>query len=158
MEKFEIELHNLIDCVKHQYNRLVLIIGQQGTGKTNLLSKFSESKSCPLINLNLELSRKMLELTKRQRSLKLPRLLREIVDTNSSDIILLDNIELLFDTSLQQDPLRLLQGISRNTVIIASWNGSMQGNKLVYASPEHVEYRKYSVNEIQILDMNLLNK
>ncbi len=158
MEEFKDKLQNLIDDAKHQYNKLVLVIGLEGTGKTTLLCKFSESKSCPLVNLNLELSRKMLELTKRQRSLKLPKLLREIVDTNGSDIILLDNIELLFDTSLQQDPLRLLQGISRNTVIVASWTGSLQGNKFVYASPEHIEYKKYSVNEIQILDMNLLNK
>lgn len=52
----------------------------------------------------------MLDLTERQRALQLPRLLTEIVGTSADDVILVDNIEILFDVSLMLDPLRLLQG------------------------------------------------
>jgi hypothetical protein len=38
-------------------------------------------------------------------------------------LVLLDNIELLFDVHLKQDPLRLLQGLSRNKTVVATWNG-----------------------------------
>jgi hypothetical protein len=62
----------------------------------------------PLINVNLELSRRMLDLTERQRELRLPRLLMEIVNDAAGDVVLLDNIEILLDVSLKQDPLRLL--------------------------------------------------
>ena len=87
----------------------------------------------------------MLDLTERQRALQLPRLLSEIVGASAADVILLDNIEVLFDVSLKQDPLRLLQGLSRNKTVVAAWSGSIDGEHMVYATPDHPEYRRYPV-------------
>jgi hypothetical protein len=67
----------------------------------------------------------MLDLTERQRALQLPRLLGEIVGEATGELVLLDNIEILFDVHLKQDPLRLLQGLSRNKTVVAAWNGSI---------------------------------
>ena len=97
----------------------------------------------PLFNVNLELSRQMLELTERQRALQLPHLLRKTVSTGDDDTILLDNIEVIFDVGLKQDPLKLLQGISRNKTVVAAWNGAIAGESLTYAVPGHPEYRRY---------------
>ena len=55
-----------------------------------------------------------------------------------------DNIELLFDAAFQHDPLRLLQGVSRNRTIVATWNGTLQNGYLSYAVPDHPEFRRYS--------------
>ena len=90
------------------YNRLVLVVAPAGTGKTTALQDVRNRTGAPLVNVNIELSRRMLELTERQQALQLPRLLREIVSNGGNETILLDNIEVVFDISLQQDPLRLL--------------------------------------------------
>ncbi|MEN6474686.1 MAG: BREX-3 system P-loop-containing protein BrxF, partial [Syntrophaceae bacterium] len=52
-------------------------------------------------------------------------------------VVLLDNIEILFDVSLKQDPLRLLQGLSRNTTLVAAWSGEIraEGQGLGTESP-----------------------
>ena len=52
-----------------------------------------------------------------------------------SEVVLLDNIELLFATELAQDPLRLLQSLSRNRTIVAAWPGNFDGGALTYAEP-----------------------
>jgi hypothetical protein len=62
----------------------------------------------------------------------------------AADVVILDNIEILFDPALQQDPLRCLQGVSRNRTIVASWNGSARDRMLSYAEPGHREYRRYT--------------
>ena len=108
------------------YYGLVLVVAPAGAGKTTALTYVKERIGAPLVNVNLELSRRMLELTERQRALQLPRLLREIVDDAASEVVLLDNLEILFDVSLQQDPLRLLQGLSRNKTVVAAWNGEIR--------------------------------
>jgi hypothetical protein len=95
----------------------------------------------------------MLDLTERQRALQLPRLLTEIVGTSADDVILVDNIEILFDVSLMLDPLRLLQGISRNKTVVAAWNGSIESNHVIYATPDHAEYKRYP-----LLDFLLVSK
>ena len=49
------------------YHRLILMVGPAGSGKTSALQEVSASTSAPLVNVNLELSRRMLDLTERQR-------------------------------------------------------------------------------------------
>ncbi len=93
----------------------------------------------------------MLELTERQRALHLPRLLGEIVDALPRDLVLLDNIEILFDTKLQQDPLRLLQGLSRNKTVVAAWSGAVVDDHMTYAAPDHPEYRRYPIRDFLIV-------
>ena len=137
-----------IDHAAELYYRLVLVIAPAGAGKTTALQDVRDRISAPLVNVNLELSRRMLELTERQRALQLPRLLSEIVNATQADVILLDNIEVLFDVSLKQDPLRLLQGLSRNKTVAATWNGSVDNEHLVYATPGHPEYKRYPKRDV----------
>ena len=134
------------------YHRLIMLVAPAGAGKTVALQDVHERTAAPLININLELSRRMLDLTERQRALMLPRLLAEIVDASAADVVLLDNIEVLFDVSLKQDPLRLLQGLSRNKTVVAAWSGSVDREHMVYATPDHPEYRRYP-----LLDFLLVN-
>jgi len=136
--------------ISELYHRLMIVAAPTGSGKTRTLQEVHQRTSAPLINVNLELSRRMLDLTERQRALQLPRLLGEIVNDIEGDVALLDNIEILFDVALKQDPLRLLQGLSRNKTIIASWNGSIDNDSLTYAVPGHPEYRRYSSRDLLI--------
>lgn len=133
------------------YNRLVLVVAGSGLGKTRLLRQISEELRAPLVNVNLEVSRRLLDLTERQRRLHLPRLLRDIVDEADTDIVLLDNLELLFDVGLKQEPLRLLQSLSRDKTIVACWNGAVDERYMTYATPEHPEYRRYPVQDFLVV-------
>jgi hypothetical protein len=132
------------------YYRLMLVVAPAGAGKTTALKDVRDRTGVPLVNVNLELSRQMLELTERQRALQLPRLLRYIVSTSSSEMILLDNIEVIFDVTLKQDPLRLLQGLSRNKTVVAAWDGTIVDDSLTYAVPDHPEYRRYPMRDFLV--------
>lgn len=134
------------------YHRLVILVAPAGAGKTAALQDVCERTGAPLVNVNLELSRKMLDLTERQRALQLPRLLSEIVGAAATNVVLLDNVEVLFDVSLKQDPLRLLQGLSRNRTVVAAWSGYIDGNNMVYASPDHAEYKRYTVRDFLVVN------
>jgi hypothetical protein len=68
--------------------------------------------------------------------------------------VVLDNLEILFDKDLKQDPLRLLQGLSRNRAVVASWNGSMTSGRLLYAETGHPEYRSYNAVDALIVSMD----
>ena len=132
------------------YHRLVLIVAPSGSGKTAALRDVARRTGTTPLNLNLELSRRMLDLTARQRALQLPRAVEEIVGRDTP-LVLLDNIEILFDTAFQQDPLRLLQGASRNRTIVAAWNGLLENGYLSYAAPGHPEHRRYPVRDLVVV-------
>ena len=134
------------------YNRLVLLVAPPGAGKTVALQEVHRLTSAPLVNVNLDLARRMLDLTERQRILQLPRLLSEIVGTSEAELILLDNIEVLFDIALKHDPLRLLQGLSRNKTLVVAWSGFIDGEHMVYAMPDHLEYKRYPLRDFLVVN------
>jgi len=134
------------------YYRLVMLVAPAGAGKTAALQDVHERTTAPLVNVNLELSRRMLDLTERQRALRLPRLLAEILRASAADVVLLDNVEVLFDLSLKQDPLRLLQGLSRNKTVVVAWSGSIDGEHMVYATPDHPEYKRYPIRDFLVVN------
>jgi hypothetical protein len=140
-----------IDQAADLYHRLVILVAPAGAGKTAALRTVHERTAAPLVNVNLELSRQLLDLTSRQRSLQLPLLLANIATASAAEVTLLDNIEILFDITLKQDPLRLLQGISRNRTVVAAWNGSIKGDHLIYAAPGHTEYRRYPLQDYLVV-------
>jgi len=132
------------------YHRLILVVAPAGAGKTTALLDVQDRTGASLVNANLELSRRMLDLTERQRALQPPRLLRDLVSKSEGEMILLDNIEILFDVGLKQDPLRLLQGLSRNKTVVAAWNGTIAHDSLTYAAPAHPEYRRYPMRDFLV--------
>ena len=142
-----------LDEAKKQYYRLVLLVGESGSGKSAVLHKVADEFGIDVININLLISANLLELTAKQRALRLPDILNQIVD-NSQSTVVLDNLEILFDKNLKQDPLRLLQGISRNRSVVASWNGSNDSGKLIYAESGHPEYKSYELDNLIIVGMD----
>ena len=135
------------------YHRLVLLVGNVGSGKTIVLRDVAKDFGTEVINVNLSLSAELLELTSKQRALRLPGILEQVIDNVPSPVVL-DNLEILFDKDLKQDPLRLLQGISRNRSVVASWNGKATEGKLNYAEAGHPEYRSYDLVDLTVVSMD----
>ena len=140
----------LLGTAPELYYRLILIVAPSGSGKTAILQDVSTRIGSALLNLNLEVSHHLLDLSERQRTLQIPHVLEEIVGRYLS-VVLVDNIEILFDVSLKQDPLRLLQLLSRHRTVVASWNGTIDDGYLTYATPEHTEYRRYPTKELMVV-------
>lgn len=145
------QVRRKVDGARDLYHRLILVVGPAGSGKTSALQDVSASLSAPLVNVNLELSGRMLSLSERQRTLQLSRLLGEIVRETEGELVLLDNLEILFDIHLKQDPLRLLQGVSRNKTVVATWNGAVVDGHITYAVPGHPEYRRYPIRDFLVV-------
>lgn len=140
-------LNEAIRQAAGQYCRLVIRAGLPGCGKTSTLQAVAQQNAYPYLNVNLELSKKMLELTRTQRSRQVERLLKEVIAAVAGDVVLLDNLEILFDPALEVEPMRLLQVSSRNRTIVASWNGVFRDGTLIYAEPGHPEFVQFKQTE-----------
>ena len=139
-----------IRTARELYHRLILVVAAGGSGKTATLRAVATHTGAQVVNLNLELSRGLLDLPQSGRALKVPGALDEILGRDRP-LVLLDNTEILFDPALGQDPLRLLQHASRNRTIVASWNGTVDDRYLCYADPGHPEYRRYPTRGLVIV-------
>jgi hypothetical protein len=133
------------ELVAHDgYHRLLLVVGPSRSGKTTALRELAAAYAWPRVNLNLRLSQRLLEVPSRFRQIRVLDLLRDVATEESADGLILDNIELLFQRSLEQDPLHALLALSRSRVVVASWSGEFVGGALTYAAPGHPEFRHYA--------------
>ncbi|WP_367344118.1 BREX-3 system P-loop-containing protein BrxF [Methanomethylovorans sp.] len=146
------KLKQYLKKAERMYYRLILLVGEADSGKTCILQDIANELGIPVINVNLELSSRLLELTPDQRVLQFQKLLEEITGTNHQALIL-DNIEIFFDKTLKQDPLRILQKLSRNCLVVTALNGLVEGKKLIYAQLGHPEYQVYNLENTLIVEI-----
>lgn len=154
MQTFQDELLSRIALAPMQYHRLIIILNSGGRTVDMSMKDIASILGLGYINLGLDLSQMLLDLTERQRALKVFQLVDQIVGSIKDKPTVLDHIEILFEPGLKQDPLRLLQGLSRNRVILAVWIGQVTNGYLTYAIPEHPEYRRYPIRDLNILSLS----
>lgn len=146
------KINSALDVSKDMYYRLILLVGTS-SDNTLAMREIPKELDTEVINLNLELSKLLLNKTLRQRKLDLTKAMQLIV--RGKEITFIDHAEILFDVDLGQDPLRLLEGLSRNQAIVVSWNGKVLNDKLIYGEIGHPEYRSYSTKDLVIIETNI---
>ena len=145
------KLRSAIESIDMQYHRLIILLNCEDSSKHEYLCLMKEDHEVKPVNLNLELSSRLLEYSIKQRPLKVAEIMADLIEALPSPVVL-DKLDILFDPSLQTDPLALLKSLSRSKTIIAFWSGSLKDNKLYYAEPGYPEYRSYSVQDFVAID------
>ena len=76
------QIRQRLSGIADNYNRLVLLVGPSGSGRTAILRALADAENVPVLNVGAEISRRLLDLTERQRVLQLPKLVEEAVAGN----------------------------------------------------------------------------
>src|SRR5262245_13896634 len=115
-------LDRCVDDVAGLNSKLILLIGKPGCGKTDLLNALAVRRHKTVVNVGAALGRLLLEVPAAHRHARAAALLQGLAAAHGADgLVLLDNIELLFDRSLKLDPLGLLKQQARVRRMVATW-------------------------------------
>ena len=142
---------NSLAHVGKNFSKLLILVGPASSGKTQCLHEISERINIPYINLGVDLSKKLIELSSKQQVLRVSGLTKEIISNVTLDTVLVDNIELLFNPELKIDPVRLLLNCSRNKTLVVAFSGKQIDNSIIYAEPHHREYGKFKINDYEVI-------
>lgn len=135
-------------------SQLILLVGPNRDAKFHLLNEFGAARNLRPRNLGVELGRQLAATPKNGRALLVGELLRSFAVTDSAETaLLIINIELLFEPSLQINPLGLLKGLAHAKRVVAVWPGDIRGDRLVYADMSHPEHRDYSRDGVVVLEI-----
>lgn len=139
-------LERLVNEIGAVHSKLVLLVGRPRTGKTALLRVLGKSRNATPLNIGLALGNRLGAIPQKQRPLQTTIILRELADQHAAgDLLLVDNIELLFDRTLQLDPLDLLKRHAHARRVIAVWPGQLRDGRLIYAEMGHPEHQDYGL-------------
>lgn len=141
------QLEQRINEVGALQTKLVLLIGRPGSGKSALIGELAKQHGIRVMNVGAALGRQLAAMSQRQRALHANVVLRDLADEHAEgDLLLLDNLELLFDRSLKLDPLDLLKRHAHGRRVVAVWPGELREGRLVYAEMGHPEYQDYGLD------------
>ena len=133
--------------------RLVLLVGRPGSGKSKLLRELSTIRRWQYVNCRAFLTEELLEMVPKVRAQEASGIIAKALDALKADVIVLDDMQVLFAPVLQVDPLQLLKHLGRKFTVVAAWPGEFDGVSLKVAAAGQVEPRVYDAKDLTIIQI-----
>jgi len=141
-------VEKLIGAIKNAQadrHKLVIVLGQFGSGKTVILKQAAEELKGQYLNLNLELSEKMLAIPASQYrdGTTVHALIDQLCDDASPhhEPLFVDNLEILFSPELGKiNPIDTFKRISRERPVVIALPAHRQGSSAIYSTSGHEDY------------------
>ncbi len=140
-------LDRIVDDVMSLNTKLVLLFGPPKSGKSDLLQKLAARKKMQVMQVGTAFGHELLLLPSAQRHLRAAEIFKQLSGQFVKDeLLILDNIEILFDLNLHLNPLEMLKRFAHSHRIVAAWPGELGNNRVSYAPIDHPEHQDYAVD------------
>lgn len=132
-----------IDKFLNEYNYPIISC----ISKETISCKFLEHKE---LSIGEKLSSELRKYNKDERNSLVYQKVEEIVK-ESTEKLILTNLDILFNPDYKLDILRLVVQLSKNKNLIIEWPGIYDNESLIYSKPEYLDYRRYLIKDYDIL-------
>lgn len=112
---------------------------------------FSEENHYPLLNINLSVSEVIKDISNSRRTFKTIDIVNELILDMDSEIICIDNFEVLFEPTLKVNPFELFMNLSKSKTLVIAWRGTISNSNFIYAESGHPEYLKFPSKDALII-------
>jgi hypothetical protein len=158
-QQIQTKLIEALQTVSGDRHKLVILIGDFGSGKTVVLKDVAaEMSSSKYLNLNMELSERLLAepQDKYQDGVTVHRLIDEICDELSpkGEPLFVDNVELLFSTELGKiNPVDTFKRMSRQRPVVLALPVRRSGNSIEYSQFDRNDYMSIPIEDYILIEM-----
>ena len=150
-------LKQAIQTVKEQeYHKLVLLVGDFSSGKTQLMRRVCDEIGGAYLNVNLELTRQLLTIDARTYATKASDLLKDLCDAqDGSRPLFLDNVELLFSPEVGRlNPVDLFKKVSRERVVVLSLPCRLTGRtRAEYSEAGRRDHTSLDISGLMVIEL-----
>lgn len=123
------EIQKKLEALKGAKYKLLLIVGQPGTGKSKLIHDYAKDTGNPILDLNTIFGE---EVPEGSDSQYITKFMDDFLTTYKPEVLLLDNKRVLYSKNSQIDLLSFLKKISEKKMVVATWNGMIKDGNLVH--------------------------
>lgn len=151
-------LIDAVNTVSSDRHKLVLLLGDFGSGKTALLRSMASQLDGIYVNLNLSLTERLLTKPRSTYAdgVTVPRLIDELCDELSPDArpLLVDNVELLFSPELGRiNPVDTFKRVSRQRPVVLALPARRQGMHAEYSALGRADQMLMPLEDYTVLEM-----
>ena len=135
------QLKDAIEKAKENENKLILIVGLPGSGKSKLIHEYSKDSGIPILDLD--------NIFKDTNN-NIAEVMVNFLVTYNKDVLLLDNKKILYTKDSNIDMLSFLKNLAEKLVVVATWNGKVDNNKLIHIRSKLPTDLTYSLDNEQL--------
>ena len=135
------QLKDAIEKAKENENKLILIVGLPGSGKSKLIHEYSKDSGIPILDLD--------NIFKDTNN-NIAEVMDNFLVTYNKDVLLLDNKKILYTKDSNIDMLSFLKNLAEKLVVVATWNGKVDNNKLIHIRSKLPTDLTYSLDTEQL--------
>ena len=135
------QLKDAIEKAKENENKLILIVGLPGSGKSKLIHEYSKDSCIPILDLD--------NIFKDTNN-NIAEVMDNFLVTYNKDVLLLDNKKILYTKDSNIDMLSFLKNLAEKLVVVATWNGKVDNNKLIHIRSKLPTDLTYSLDNEQL--------
>lgn len=152
------QLIEAINGSAHDRHKLILVLGGFGAGKTQLLRATATEVEGVYVNLNLQLTERLLQLPRSRYAdgVTVHQVLDKLCDELSpaGQPLLVDNVELLFSPEVGQvNPVDTFKRISRQRPVVLALPARRDGNYAEYSTIGRRDYLRMEIGEYVVINV-----
>ena len=140
------EFNGLLDIIQTQSYDCLILTHPSIRVLTSAWEKVQQRFAYSTINIGASLSKELIHVGLGKRGSAAQGLLENMLRETESTTVLCVGIDLLFEPSLQIDPLMIFRRASRIKGIIVLWPGSYEESVLAYAETGHQHHRTWRIS------------
>lgn len=135
------QLKDAIEKAKENENKLILIVGLPGSGKSKLIHEYSKDSGIPILDLDNIF---------KDTTNNIAEVMDNFLVTYNKDVLLLDNKKILYAKDSNIDMLSFLKNLAEKLIVVATWNGKVDNNKLIHIRSKLPTDLTYSLDNEQL--------
>ena len=135
------QLKDAIKKAKENENKLILIVGLAGSGKSKLIHEYSKDSGIPILDLDNIF---------KDTTNNIAEVMDNFLVTYNKDVLLLDNKKILYAKDSNIDMLSFLKNLAEKLIVVATWNGKVDNNKLIHIRSKLPTDLTYSLDNEQL--------
>ena len=126
------EFEQQIAAVREKEEKVLIVTGKPGSGKSKLMREAAEAKGCDYVDARLLLTEEFLKLLPAERRSKAPEMLKDQLTGHHGDVIMLDRVQTFFVPVFNIDPKSVIDELGKTYTLVIAWPGYVNNGLLCY--------------------------
>lgn len=144
-------LRSALATSRQEHFRVIWVVGGSASDRSAIIRSVADAENGTVLDIGKLLSVALLELTSPFRAVSVDDAFSDILSSGGKEVLCLDHLEILFETSLMLQPIDLVRNASRRFHLLASWPGTFSQDFLIFGPDDHPAHVKIPRQDLECL-------
>ena len=145
------EVRSVLQTVRREHFRIIWVVGGSASDRTTVIRAVADAEDGAVLDVGRLLSAALIEIPSPHRAVSVDDAFSEMLSGGGKEVLCLDHLEILFETSLMLHPIDLVKNASRRFLLIASWPGTLTQDSLAFGPEDHPAHLKITRQDLECL-------